>query len=92
MNRLTAADQERRRIGATIRALRQKIGATPDQLAHRVGIARPTLTNIELGHRGLRPELLAPLAEALGVPPIAIMWADDDQAAPGVGKREAGAA
>lgn len=42
MNQLTVADRERRRVGATIRALRQKIGATPDQLAHRVGIARPT--------------------------------------------------
>lgn len=92
MNQLTVADRERRRVGATIRALRQKIGATPDQLAHGVGIARPTLTNIELGHRGLRPELLAALAEALDVPQVAIMWADEDEAAPGVDKREVGAA
>ena len=68
--------REMRRRGATIRALREARGARPQQLANKVGIARPTLANIELGHRDIRPELLPKLADALEVPPIAIMWAD----------------
>lgn len=61
--------REMRRRGATIRALREARGASPQQLANKVGIARPTLANIELGHRGIRPELLPKLADALDVPP-----------------------
>lgn len=64
------------RRGATIRALHEAHGVSPQQLANKVGIARPTLTNIELGHRDIRPELLPKFAAALEVPPIAIMWSD----------------
>lgn len=64
------------RVGATIRALRQKSGATIDEFATKVGISRPALSNIEAGRRRLRPELLPVVAEALGVPQVAIMWPD----------------
>ncbi|MBC6763216.1 MULTISPECIES: helix-turn-helix domain-containing protein [Corynebacterium] len=68
------SEQERRRVGATVRALREKIGATQDQFANRVGMTRPTLANIEAGRRNLSYKHLPSFAEALGVPPIAIMW------------------
>ena len=67
---------ERKRVGATIRALREARGANADQLANKIGISRPYLANIEAGRRGLRPELLPKVADALGVPQIAIMWTD----------------
>lgn len=84
--------EERQRIGATVKALREARGATPDQLANYVGISRPLLANIEAGRRRLNYRHLPKIAEYLGVPPIAIMWADEDEAAPGVGKQETGAA
>lgn len=87
-----SAALERQRVGATIKALREYTGATIDQLATRVGMARPTLANIEAGRRSLNRKHLRAMAAALGVPPIAIMWADEDEAAPGVGKQTAGAA
>lgn len=70
------AEGERRRVGATIRALREARGANADQFANKIGISRPYLANIEAGRRGLRAELLPVVADALGVPQIAIMWTD----------------
>ena len=43
--------EECQRIGATVKALREARGATPDQLANSVGISRPLLANIEAGRR-----------------------------------------
>lgn len=71
-------DSEEVRIGATIRALRQARGASIDDLATRIGLSRPALSNIEAGRRRLRPELLPVVADALGVPQVAIMWPEYD--------------
>lgn len=84
--------EERQRIGATVKALREARGATPDQLANYVGISRPLLANIEAGRRRLTYRHLPKIAEYLGVPPIAIMRPEDASTAPGVDKREVGAA
>lgn len=73
--------REMRRVGATIRALREARGATLDQFANKIGLSRPALSNIEAGRRRLRPELLPKVADALGVPQIAIMWTDYDNTA-----------
>ncbi|ODQ42616.1 helix-turn-helix domain-containing protein [Corynebacterium amycolatum] len=65
--------EERIRIGATIRALREALGATPDQVANYAGMSRPLLANVEAGRRRLNYKYLPKIAEYLGVPPIAIM-------------------
>lgn len=65
--------EERIRIGATIRALREARGATPDQVANYAGMSRPLLANVEAGRRRLNYKYLPKIAEYLGVPPIAIM-------------------
>lgn len=78
-DRLPGSAEERKRVGATVRALRQARGATIEQFAHRVGISRPLLANIEAGRRNLKAEKLPIFAEALGVPQIAIMWPDYDE-------------
>ena len=46
---------------------REKAGLTTRQLAEALGIAQPTLTNIEVGKRPCPERLLEPMAEALGV-------------------------
>lgn len=71
---------ERRRIGLTIRAIREARGKTVDEIANRVSetapLGRPFLANIEAGRRGLPQPLAAPLADALGVPLGAIVRDD----------------
>lgn len=66
-------EEERLRIGATLKALRQARGATPDQVANYAGMSRPLLANVEAGRRRLNYKYLPKIAEYLGVPPIAIM-------------------
>ena len=63
---------ERVRIGATIRVLREKSGMDQDQLASAALLSRSYIANIEAGRKPVNDKLLAKLAEALGVPQIAI--------------------
>ena len=65
--------RERERIGATIRALRLKMGWRADDFAVEVGISRPYLSNIEAGRKAATPILVANIARALNVPQIAIV-------------------
>jgi transcriptional regulator with XRE-family HTH domain len=64
---------DRRRVGATLRTLRELRGFKPDQFASAIGISRPYLANIEAGRRQLPEVLLARAAETLRVEQIAIM-------------------
>ena len=83
--------EERLRIGATLRALREARGATPDQVANAIGISRPLLANVEAGRRRLNYKHLPKIAEYLGVPPIAIMRPEHPAGhAPGDGAGAAG--
>lgn len=76
---------ERERIGATLREMREMRGFKPDELASEIGISRPYLANIEAGRKPLTPVLLARLAKVLEVRQIAIIRAgyftDDTSAA-----------
>ena len=58
-----------RRLGAVVRRLRRQRDLTQESLARRVGIAQPTLSQIESGAR-VNPSLaiVKRLARALGVP------------------------
>lgn len=76
MNRPTLSEsetEERVRIGATLRQLRQMRGFKPDEFASEVGISRPYLANIEAGRKPLTEVLLARVAEALGVEQVVIV-------------------
>jgi transcriptional regulator with XRE-family HTH domain len=65
--------EERQRIGATIRQLREMRGWKPDEFAGEVGISRPYLANIEAGRKPLTEVLLSRIAKQLDVRQIAIV-------------------
>lgn len=76
MNRPTlpeAEQAERKRIGATIRKVRELRGFKPDQFASEIGISRPYLANIEAGRKPLTEILLARVALKLGVEQVVIV-------------------
>lgn len=68
-----AEQQERDRVGATIRTIREMRGFTPDEFANEVGISRPYLANIEAGRKPLTQVLLARIAKKLDVRQVAII-------------------
>ena len=55
--------------GATVRALREKMGLSQQRLADRAGLAMLTVSRIELGKvSASHPLTVKALADALGVP------------------------
>lgn len=71
---ITAVDHaERRRMGATIKQLRQMRGFKPDDFANKIGISRPYLANIEAARKPLTEVLLARIANVLDVDQIVIV-------------------
>lgn len=55
-------------IGERIRKLRQELGLSQQELAHKAGVRRPTISELESGkQRGLTVETAKRLARALGV-------------------------
>lgn len=64
---------ERRRIGATIRTVRQMRGFKPDEFASEIGVSRPYLANIEAGRKPVTEVLLARMSDALMVEQIALI-------------------
>ncbi len=58
--------------GHALRALREKEGYSPDEMAALVGISGPHLRNLENGHRPASREDLNKIARLLGVPIAAI--------------------
>jgi transcriptional regulator with XRE-family HTH domain len=67
-------DPERVRVGATLRAFREKSGIRVDQAASalRPPRSRSYLANIEAGRKPLPTVMLAQLAALYGVPEVAI--------------------
>lgn len=60
------------RTGETLRTLRERYGASQDELAREVGVSRSYIALIESGHKPLPDKLLARIAPYLGVKPLAI--------------------
>ena len=58
-----------------IRFVRDRLGITRDQLAHRVGTSTSQITKLERGERKLTQEWMERLAEALDVPPVSLISA-----------------
>lgn len=68
--------EERIRIGATLRELREARHVSLDELARVLDISRPYLSNIEAGRKPLTPKLLGLAADALHVRAISIVRSD----------------
>lgn len=60
------------RIGANIKARREKLGLAQTTLGERSGIHRTYVNQLENGHKNLTVVVLARLAEALGTTPSAL--------------------
>lgn len=73
-----ALDPERVRVGATLRAFREKSGLRIGQVgdALRPPLSYSYLSNIEAGRKPLTPVLLAQLAALYGVPQYAVVRPD----------------
>ena len=59
-------EQERKRIGGRIAALRKARGMTQQQLADMAGLAQQNLARVETGRYSSRLDTLSAIAEALG--------------------------
>lgn len=62
-----------------LRALRQTLGYSLDELAARTNLSPSTISRVETGRRSLSLDVLVPLAGALGVDLDALLSADDDE-------------
>jgi transcriptional regulator with XRE-family HTH domain len=65
-------------VGAVLREARLQAGYTQYALATRLGWSPDTLASYETGRRGLRAAQLVEVAQALGLPPTALL-SDDPQ-------------
>lgn len=83
-------DTRRRGIGIRIARLRESLQLTQQELADKVGVARPTIANWETGRKEPRGELAVRLARVLGVSPAYLLGYTDDptpEAGPGEAER-----
>jgi len=67
------------RVGRTLSTLRERYGYTQQGLADALGVSRPYISLIELGRKPLQDRLLAKVAAALEVTPLAIKTYDHDE-------------
>lgn len=78
-------------VGQRIRQLREQQRMTLEQLAGRCGMSKGFLSDVENGNRGLRPESLLRVAQALGASVDYLMTGEEPEtplAAPVVIPRE----
>lgn len=59
-------------FGERVRLLREQAGLSQEALAHRAGLHRAEIGFLERGERDFGLSVLWPLAEALGVPVMAL--------------------
>jgi transcriptional regulator with XRE-family HTH domain len=62
-----AADTDKKGIAARLRWARAQAGLSQGQVAQRMGVHRPTISQIEAGERNVRIDELDRLAELYGV-------------------------
>lgn len=56
----------RKRLGQTVRSLREQAGMRQTTVAHRIGVSQPTMSRVERGHIDLTLSQVYAYAEALG--------------------------
>jgi len=71
-----------RLIGERIRDERRKQGLTQEELAHRVGLKRASITNVEQGRQKLLVHTLIDIANSLKTSPKRFLSIFDADAAP----------
>ena len=64
---------------ARLRAIRQSLGWSLDDLAERANVGPSTISRIETGNRALSLDVLVPLARALGIGVDVLVAPDDDE-------------
>jgi len=67
--RTPAPDELKRRFGQAVQRLRQDLDVSQEELAHRAGIHRTYLGDVERGHRNLALINICRISEALEVKP-----------------------
>lgn len=60
-------------VGLRIRAIREMLGLSQDDLAKRVGLKRVSVTNTEIGRQRLLLDGIERYAKALGITPKHLM-------------------
>lgn len=58
-----------RQFGQSLRARREKLSYTLDQVSHRLGVSAPFLWRVEQGQASLPPKHLLPLSQILQLLP-----------------------
>ncbi len=76
---VTASTDLEQLARSRLRALRQTLGYSLDELAARTNLSPSTISRVETGRRSLSLDVLVPLAGALGVDLDALLSADDDE-------------
>lgn len=61
------------RLGTQISAARAKLGITQAQLSSGIGLTRSSVANIEAGKQRISVEVLAKIAQALGLEPATLI-------------------
>lgn len=64
--------EDPKRMGATVKALREAYGWQAGKFAIQVGVSHSHLANIEAGRKRCTPPIARRMAEVLGVPMAAI--------------------
>lgn len=73
------ATAEKKTLGQKIRDARAKSGRSQEHFAPLIGTSRRHLIRIEKGQHRPRPEMLARISEATGVPVSEFESSDDDE-------------
>ncbi len=73
-----------RLIGERIRDERRKQGLTQEELAHRVGLNRASITNVEQGRQKLLVHTLIDIANSLNISPRRFLGVFEVDAAPNI--------
>jgi transcriptional regulator with XRE-family HTH domain len=60
-------------LGKLIRLRREAAGLTQEELAHRVGLTRTSITNVESGRQKVQVHTLYAIAQALDIFPEALL-------------------
>lgn len=62
-----SGDDFLKKMGQRILARRKALGMTQDDLAEKIGVTPPMISNLEKGKKAIRPDNLANVCKALGI-------------------------
>ena len=68
-----------KQMGQRILARRKALGLTQDDLAERIGVTPPMISNLEQGKKAVRPDNLAKVCRTLGLSADFVLFGADTQ-------------